>query len=39
LSLGQDAYTEIIPRALAFEQSRLAGLGPRRMRCWTRWRG
>jgi DNA-binding MarR family transcriptional regulator len=26
--LGQDAYTEIIPRALAFEQSLLAGLGP-----------
>jgi DNA-binding MarR family transcriptional regulator len=26
--LGQDAYAEIIPRALAFERSLLAGLGP-----------
>lgn len=26
--LGQDAYAEIIPRALAFEKALLAGLGP-----------
>jgi DNA-binding MarR family transcriptional regulator len=26
--LGQDAYAEIIPRAIAFEQSLLAALGP-----------
>ncbi len=27
-SLGQDAYAEIVPRAIAFERSLLAGLGP-----------